>query len=138
MRSRQYTPKPGSVPDRAITYLRTLPPGTEVSTDQLAVAAGFERKNATAFLEPALRGGALARRKSDPANWRSQDLLQLGSGMRLGVAAVARAKPKPPTQSLFEARSLERQAVMHPSVPAPRSGGFMDEWRRLRGEDRQQ
>lgn len=132
---RAYTPKPGSVPDRAITFLRSLPPGTELTTDQLASAAGFDRKNATAFLEPALRGGALSRRKSDPANWRSQDLWQLGAGIPLSQRAVARSMPKPPARSLFEARPLERAAAMHSSLPAPRTGGFMDEWRRLRGED---
>lgn len=136
--ARTYTPKPGSVPDRAIAFLRSLPPGTELTTDQLSAAAGFERKNATAFLDPALRGGALARRKSDPANWRSQDLWRLGDGASKLQAALAREGPKPPAQSLFEARALERAAAMHPSLPAPSTGGFMDEWRRLRGEDQQQ
>lgn len=136
--ARTYTPKPGSVPDRAIAHLRTLPPGTELTTDQLATVAGFERKNATAFLDPALRGGALARRKSDPSSWRSQDLWRLGAGTPQPQREVARARPKPPAQSLFEARPLERAAAMHPSLPAPRVGGFMDEWRRLRGEDQQQ
>lgn len=131
---RPYAPKPGSVPDRAIRHLLTLPPGTEVTTDQLARAAGFVRKNATAFLAPALDGGALQRRKSDAANWRSQDLWSLGSGQRKPQVVKA---TKPPARSLFEARPMEREAAMHPHLPAPRIGGFMDEWRRLRGEDQQ-
>lgn len=133
MMSRPYTAKPGSVPDRAIRHLLTLPPGTEVTTDQLARAAGFVRKNATAFLSPALDGGALQRRKSDAANWRSQDLWSLGTGQRKPEVV----KAKLPARSLFEARPTEREAAMHPLRPAPRTGGFMDEWRRLRGEDQQ-
>lgn len=145
MNSRQYIPKPGSVPARALAYLWSQPVGTEVTTDVLATAAGFDRKNATAFLQPAVKGQALARRSSCEHDSRAPTLWTLGPkaptleqiAAQLAPAPVVRtvrpaAQTKPPARSLFEARPEERRAAMEAPVPAP--GSFMAEWRRKRGE----
>ena len=145
MNSRQYIPKPGSVPARALAYLWQQPVGTEVTTDVLATAAGFERKNATAFLQPAVDGKALARRSSCEHDSRAPTLWSLGPKAptvdqiaaltaRQPPAKVVRTapRPKPPARSIFEARPDERRAAMEAPVPA--SGSFMAEWRLKRGE----
>lgn len=145
MTARQYIPKPGSVPARALAYLWQQPVGTEVTTDVLATAAGFDRKNATAFLQPAVNGQALARRASCEHDSRAPTLCSLGPKAptvdqiaaltaRQQPVKVVRAAPRPkaPARSIFEARPDERRAAMEAPVPAP--GSFMAEWRRKRGE----
>lgn len=141
--ARLYMPRPGSVPARAIAYLLRQPPGTEIATDSLATVARFDRKNATAFLQPALRGGALSRRPADPRNPKSPLLWQLGpkaptqaeldAGERVSVERTsAPVPPVPPRRSVFEARPEQKREAM--AAPVPEAGSFMAEWRRLRGE----
>lgn len=145
MNWRQYIPKPGSVPARALAYLWSQPVGTEVTTDVLATAAGFDRKNATAFLQPAVKGQALARRSSCEHDSRAPTLWSLGPkaptleqiAAQLAPAPVVRtvrpaARTKPQARSLFEARPEERRAAMEAPVPHP--GSFMAEWRQKRGQ----
>lgn len=139
MSSRQYIPKPDSVPARAIAYLWTQPVGAEVTTDVLATAAGFNRRNATAFLTPAVKGQALNRRASSLHDWRAPTLWSLGPKAPTVGQIAALTAPKPmgkvrtaPARSIFEARPEERKAAMEAPVPA--AGSFLAEWRRLRGE----
>lgn len=156
MNSRRYMPKPGSVPARAIAWLHTQPPGAEVTTDVLATAAGFNRKNATAFLEPAVKGRALARRSTRQHDPRSPMLWKLGekapTAEEMQKLAEARTvvmnrpatvpapapAPEPAApitraaRSVFEYRPEERRQVMEAPVPAP--GSFLEEWRRKRGQ----
>gem|GEM_PF-5888419 len=139
MNSRQYIPKPGSVPARAIAWLWTQPKGAEVTTDVLATAAGFNRRNATAFLTPAVKGLAITRRASSIHDWRAPTLWSLGPKAPTVNQIAALTSPKPqgkvrtvPRRSVFEARPDERAAAMEAPVPA--AGSFLAEWRRLRGE----
>jgi hypothetical protein len=60
-----YEPKPGTVPERALQHLRTLPPGTEVMTSRLAEAIGHPPNNLLMCLETALKHGAVFRRQKD-------------------------------------------------------------------------
>ncbi len=145
MISRQYIPKPGSVPARAIAYLWQQQVGTEVTTDVLATAAGFKPKDATAFLQPAVVAQAISRRSSCQHDSRAPNLWSLGPKAptvdqiaaltaHRPAAKVVRAAPrqKAPARSIFEARPEERRAAMEAPVPAP--GSFMAEWRRKRGQ----
>lgn len=147
MNSRRYMPRPGSVPARAIAWLWSQPSGAEVTTDVLATAAQFERKNATAFLDPAVKGGALMRRSSDardrlsPVLWQlgpqAPTLAQMQEQQRLHDAQVRPPKPiakarRAPARSIFEMRPEERRQAMAEPVPEP--GSFMADWRKLRGE----
>lgn len=150
MISRRYMPRPGSVPARAIAYLWTCPPGTEVTTDVLATAAGFNRKNATAFLEPEVKGGALRRRPSQRNDPRAPTLWALGDKAPTVAEIEAEANPRgpqvqrpavmnpegkthrAPLRSIFDARPDERRDAM--AAPVPQPGSFMAEWRQKRGE----
>lgn len=59
-----YTPKPGSVADRAIAHLQSQPPaGAEVSTSALAEAVGATGDSLRMCLQPALDAGAVFARK---------------------------------------------------------------------------
>lgn len=59
-----YKTQPGTIPHRAVEYLRTLPPGTEVSTATLADAVGHEGDtNLAPFLLAAVKHGAIVPRK---------------------------------------------------------------------------
>jgi hypothetical protein len=73
-----YEPRPGSVPDRVIAHLRTLPHGAERLSSQLADAINAPPAHVVASLEGAVNAGALFRRKKDshvraPVYWSLVD-----------------------------------------------------------------
>ena len=61
-----YEPKPGSLAQRAIAYLGTRPPGTELMSSTLAEALGAEGNAVMACLSSAVDHGAVFRRKRLP------------------------------------------------------------------------
>lgn len=57
--TRAYTPSPGSVAQRAIAHLETLPARTELSTAALAEAIGVQPNNLRACLEAPAKAGLI-------------------------------------------------------------------------------
>jgi hypothetical protein len=73
-----YEPRPGSVPDRVIAHLRTLPHVAERLSSQLAAAINAPPAHVTACLDGAATAGAIFRRKKDahiraPVYWSLVD-----------------------------------------------------------------
>ena len=58
-----YSPAPGSTTERAVAHLRSLPPGTELSTAALAEAIDATPNNLSPCLQPAADHGWLAKRQ---------------------------------------------------------------------------
>lgn len=131
MNSRPFIAKPGSVADRVIRHLQSLPAGTERTAEELGEACGFHRKQAVAFLTPAVTGGVLSRRMATEGRRQPVLVFKLGNGVRI---ATADPKPRrvalsPLKASIFEVSPARRFA---PSVePPPES--FLAQWQRLRG-----
>jgi hypothetical protein len=130
---RRFVPKPGSVADRVIKHLRTLPEGQECTAAELGEACGFHRKQAVAFLTPAVNGGALVRRITEDQGRMPSLYFSLGKGVR-----IATADPKPAHRiqsplrgSVFEVSPARR---FDPAVEPPPPDSFLEQWRRLRGE----
>lgn len=63
MTSGVYTPRPGSVAQRAIAHLESLPTGAELSSSALAEAAGVPLNGLVPCLQSAVEAGALERRQ---------------------------------------------------------------------------
>ncbi len=96
--SRPYKLHPGTTADRAVTYLRSLPPGAEVSSSELCQACGLAQKRIVHVLEPAARAGVLAYRL-DPTDFRSTALWRLGDGKPTEIRqrrSDVKREPKPP------------------------------------------
>jgi hypothetical protein len=62
-----YTARPGTVAQRAIAHLESLPRGAELMTSRLAEAIGTPGENLLACLEAPLKHGAVFRRQKDTA-----------------------------------------------------------------------
>lgn len=58
-----YTPRPGSVADRALSHLRAQPFGAELSTSKLAEALGVQSFGLASAMQPALDAGMLLARQ---------------------------------------------------------------------------
>lgn len=58
-----YTPRPGSIAERAIEHLKTLPRGAEVMTSALAEELGTPGENLFGCLEAAHKHGAIFKRQ---------------------------------------------------------------------------
>lgn len=119
-----YKPTPGTIPHRVIEHLKTLPPGTELSTGVLADFVGQPKASMAACLNAPRSHGALRSRKH-PEGYM---LWSLGDGVPLprpedydpNLEAKQVVVPAP---SLFEERKprpLEpRQAAPEAPAPAP-------------------
>lgn len=133
MNSRCFIAKPGSVADRVIRHLQTLPEGTECTAAELGEACGFHRKQAVAFLTPAVQGGALSSRIVSEGLRIPLLVFKLGNGVRIATSdpKPRRVARSPLTASIFEVSPARR---FDPSVdPPPES--FLEQWRRLRHID---
>lgn len=113
MTARPYAPTPGSVSHRVIEHLRTLGPGAEMPTAQLAICANFDSKQAAAFLAAALKAGALARRKEPKGR---QMLWRVGNG-----------EPLPPGDPIETAPRASRREPRAPIVPKDYPPGYFTE-----------
>jgi hypothetical protein len=96
-----YEPRPGSVPDRVIAHLRTLPHGAERLSSQLAEAINAPPANVAACLEGAAAAGALFRRKKDshvraPIYWSLVDHTKANGNAHAPTAQPKVAKKTPP------------------------------------------
>lgn len=108
-----YEPLPGTIPSRALHWLRMQPVGTEVSTAVLADAVGADPTSLSPSLVPALNHGLVKRRKraDHPRNfWWS-----LGDGIPL---------EKPTDDEPQERHALAKPAAalapaVRTTVPAP-------------------
>ena len=56
-----YTPQPGTLPHKAIEYLKLLPPGASASSSELAEVLEADTGNLATYLMPAVKAGALKR-----------------------------------------------------------------------------
>jgi hypothetical protein len=59
--SRVYKPRPGSLVEKCIKHLQSLPPGAEVSSSVFVEIAGLPPQCVSEYLEPALRAGIVKR-----------------------------------------------------------------------------
>jgi hypothetical protein len=67
---KHYEPRKGSVPYRVIAYLKTLPPGTKVSTGDLCAIADVKSRHLfTAFMAKAREGGAVTGERGRTTMW---------------------------------------------------------------------
>lgn len=70
MTRRPYAPIPGTIPDKAIAHLRTLPEGTELTTAVFCEAIGFDpTMNLASYLRAAVDAGALKTQKKNGERW---------------------------------------------------------------------
>lgn len=60
MTAATYTPQPGTIPARAVAFLQTLPPGTEMQSGPLADALGVGISGFGSWLDYAVRNGAIS------------------------------------------------------------------------------
>lgn len=60
-----YVPQPGTIPHKVVEHLKTQPPGTELSTSELAELIGQPRNSMAACLNSPRNHGALKSRKLD-------------------------------------------------------------------------
>lgn len=118
-----YVPRPGTVPARVIEHLRSLPPGTELTTKQLADAV--ETDGVAAYLQVVAAHGLLVRRKEGagptcPAYWR------LGTPEE--QEAAARTMPlaaRPVISTTEDERAGDAAAKLaHAPTPGPISLGW--------------
>jgi hypothetical protein len=126
---KSYTTQPGTVPHRVIEHLKAQPPGTELSTAELAEAVGQPAGSMNGFLSSPRNHGALhAEKKHGLLFW------SLGDGAPLAPPAdrepdePLRPVPKTPkkTASLFDVRqprdikpSKAAAPVIEPGIPIP-------------------
>lgn len=111
-----YVPKPNSVAARAIAYLESLPPGTEMMTSALAEAINVPGGNMAPNLEAPLTHGLLYRRQRD-THVRSPWWWSL-TNYRAQPKAAWPPKPAAPAAAQPSgARNTER----HPKGDQPRS-----------------
>jgi hypothetical protein len=66
-----YTPKPGTVADRVLAHMATLPHGAEVCSSQIAEALGINAMLITSSMLPALEYGLVFRRQKDKTHSRA-------------------------------------------------------------------
>lgn len=134
MNSRPFIAKPGSVADRVIRHLQLLPEGTECTAAELGEACGFHRKQAVAFLTPAVNAGALARRIAPDAHRMPSLYFRLGDGVRIATSdpKPRRVARSPLMTSIFEVSPARR---FDPSLEPPPADSFLAQWQRLRGQD---
>lgn len=57
-----YVAPPGTIPDRAISHLRTLPPGTEIGSADLAAKVGTDSDGFAACMQLARNAGVVSAR----------------------------------------------------------------------------
>lgn len=142
-----YTPREGSAAFKVVQYLKTLPPGTEVHTRELARTIGFPLHHCNALLKQAVVGGALRRRELNPEKYNCGLVWSLGDGTPqpeppkrvivkkpLQMVTVSAAKLDPNLPVVIPAgvkvtkcpNFEDRRFKAEPGHPTP----FMDEWRR--------
>lgn len=121
-RRRQYVAQPGTIPDKVIKYLETLPPGTEMASRPLMEAIGSEVVGGLSnYLVCAVNGGVIRVRPHHDD--RRTQLWSLGDGipvMRLatgsGVDAVAPAiEPRPAPKKQYTKRGPDKAPRKRPS-----------------------
>lgn len=125
-----YTPKPGSVADRAIAHLQSQPPaGAEVSTSALAEAVGATGDSIRMCLQPALDAGAVFARKRgghvrSPMFWSIKDhsLPVNGSPSRpLTLTVDTQGLPDEVVEQLSKPERLAREAAQEaPAASQPK------------------
>lgn len=132
MNSRCFIAKPGSVADRVIRHLQTLPEGTECTAAQLGEACEFHRKQAVAFLTPAVNAGALSSRIVSEVLRHPLLVFKLGNGQRIATSdpKPRRVARSPLMTSIFEVSPARR---FDPSLEPPPADSFLAQWQRLRG-----
>lgn len=92
-----YITQPGTIPHRVIKHLKSLAPGTELSSVEISDKLGLQNKGMTANLATALRHGALKSRRLDGIKFT---LWSLGDGSALapvGDRDADDAEPLNPT-----------------------------------------
>lgn len=95
MNGQPYTPRPGTVPFRAIAHLETLDHGAEQTTAQIAEAIGVPSNNLMPSLMAALDGGVLFRRQKDHSHPKSPFFWSLVDHTEpTGAAAASRRPPR--------------------------------------------
>lgn len=92
---KRYRARAGSAASLAIAELQRFPAGTEFDTATFAKRLGLRADNLATVLGPAVAGGALARRPSNPLIVRSPSLWSLGPN---AAAATAPAPAKAATK----------------------------------------
>lgn len=131
MNTRPFIAKPGSVADRVIRHLQQLPAGTECTAAELGEACCFHKKQAVAFLTPAVNAGVLARRIVPDAHRMPSLYFRLGDGVRIATSdpKLRRVAQAPRSTSIFEVSPARR---FDPTLePPPES--LLGQWQRLRG-----
>lgn len=156
-----YCPRPGTIPDRCVKYLQSLPPGSEVSTTVLAETVDFPKQSAVDYLWACLRSGLLTRRRpragSSPWFWRLGDGTPISDEdlKKQAIVATRRGDAQRRIDMLESAARKSKTLRLDHSLPVVNNGvkvqklkgftedirfkvdpkahgaGFMDEWRRL-------
>lgn len=104
-----YTPQPGTVPHRAIAYLKALPEGIRPSTVELAEALSVDPAVVTATMPPALRVGKVERFPFVTAAGRASYRWAAGSS-DAAPAAPAEVDDDPPRREL-----VPTYVALHPT-----------------------
>lgn len=148
-----YTPKPGSASARVIAYLQTPPSGTWVSTPELTIACSIPRGDAAGTLSAPVRNGAVLVRHGksrwDPSSW-SLGKLKTAQPMKIVLKPPAPKKKALTVIPKAHGRLAPDLPVVNPKNVKPTicpsaldtrykadpsfTGGYLAEWRRLRGE----
>ncbi|OWQ92012.1 hypothetical protein CDN99_06550 [Roseateles aquatilis] len=121
-----YTPQPGTIPFRALAYLRTQPLGKKYSTGELAEAIDVDPLSMGPCLMTAVTAGLISRTKAPGQRWRQWSLGTGAPAAAPAPAADADAEdpadftPNAPRATAPSANEAALQAwPAQPPAPAP-------------------
>ena len=120
MKPTEYTTTPGTIPHRAIEFLKSQPPGAEFTTVEVGAALGIDPENFTWTMATAVRAGAV-RRRFRPDNRRIL-YWSLGDGTPLDdeqLEAMSRSATKPAKPAKEEPPRTTWVKPAEAAAPAP-------------------
>lgn len=153
-----YRARPGSFQARLYAYLKTQPPGTELSSPEVSEVIGAPRHSVASLFIHSVQGGMFLRREAQRGS-NGKLMWSLNPEYEAKIAAAPKHDPaaiKPKAQATFNARPKPMKAPQGPVVipeglevticpspmffnavqvdPAsrPYGAGFSAEWERLR------
>lgn len=104
-----YQTQPGTIPHRVVEHLKTLPPGTELSTTELAEAIGANHSGMSACLITAVSHGLLnSDTRPVPMTGRRISYWSLGDGVPVEQPQAEEQEP-----------DLQQKVVRTPAVDVP-------------------